>query len=68
MLESLRKDVECLLGELKQEYSILKYGSRFNYLALMDNIFLTCCATDNQRKVLAGLKPKIQLKLASLVC
>jgi hypothetical protein len=33
MLESLRKDVECLFGELKQEFGILKYGSRFNNLA-----------------------------------
>ena len=55
MLESLRKDVECLFGELKQEFGILKYGSRFNDLALMDNIFLTCCAIHNQRKVLAEM-------------
>ena len=41
MLESLRKDVEKLFGELKQEFAILKYGSRFNDMALMDNIFLT---------------------------
>ena len=55
MLESLRKDVECLFGELKQEFAILKYGSRFNDLSLMDNIFLTCCAIHNQRKVIAGM-------------
>lgn len=55
MVESLRKDVECLFGELKQEFAILKYGSRFNSLTLMDNIFLTCCAIHNQRKVIAGL-------------
>ena len=55
MLESLRKDVEKLFGELKQEFAILKYGSRFNSLTLMDNIFLTCCAIHNQRKILAGL-------------
>lgn len=55
MVESLRKDVECLFGELKQEFAILKYGSRFSSLTLMDNIFLTCCAIHNQRKVIAGL-------------
>ena len=55
MLESLRRDVECLFGELKQEFAVLKYGTRFNDLALMDNIFLTCCAIHNQRKTLAGL-------------
>ena len=55
MLESLRKDVEKLFGEMKQEFAILKYGSRFKSLALMDNIFLTCCAIHNQRKMLSGL-------------
>ena len=55
MLESLRRDVECLFGELKQEFAVLKYGTRFNDLALMDNKFLTCCAIHNQRKTLAGL-------------
>jgi Plant transposon protein len=44
MLESLRKDIECLFGQMKQEFAILKYDSRFNSLELMDNIFLTCCA------------------------
>ena len=55
MLESLRKDIECLFGQMKQEFAILKYGSRFNSLELMDDIFLTCCAIHNQRKMLAGL-------------
>jgi DDE superfamily endonuclease len=32
MLESLRKDIECLFGQMKQEFAILKYGSRFNSL------------------------------------
>jgi hypothetical protein len=55
MNESLRKDSECLFGELKQEFAILKYGSRFNSLELLDDIFLTCCAIHNQRKTIAGL-------------
>jgi Plant transposon protein len=54
MLESLRKDIECLFGQMKQEFAILQYGSRFNSLDLMDDIFLTCCAIHNQRKVIAG--------------
>jgi hypothetical protein len=54
MLESLRKDIECLFGQMKQEFAILKYGSRFNSLDLMDDIFLTCCAIHNQRKIIAG--------------
>ena len=55
MLESLRKDVEQLFRELKQEFAILKYGCRCNDMALMDNIFLMCCAIHNQRKVLARM-------------
>ena len=54
MLESLRKDIECLFGQMKQEFAILKYGSRFNSLELMDDIFLTCSAIHNQRKIIAG--------------
>jgi Plant transposon protein len=54
MLESLRKDIECLFGQMKQEFAILKYGSRFNSLELMDDIFLTCCAIHNQRKIISG--------------
>lgn len=55
MLESLRKDVECLFGEMKQEFAILKYGCRFSSFELIDNIFLTCCAIHNQRKMIGGL-------------
>lgn len=54
MNESLRKDVECLFGQMKQEFGILKYGSRFQSLDLIDDIFQTCCAIHNQRKTLAG--------------
>lgn len=55
MLESLRKDVECLFGEMKQEFAVLKYGCRFSSLDVVDDIFLTCCAIHNQRKIIAGL-------------
>jgi hypothetical protein len=49
MLESLRKDVECVFGLLKAMFAILKYGSRFPDQTLMDNIFKTCCTIYNQR-------------------
>jgi hypothetical protein len=32
ILESLRKDIECLFGQMKQESAILNDGSRFNML------------------------------------
>ena len=47
MAESLRKDIECLNGELKSGFGILKYGPRFGDLDLIDDIFLTCCALHN---------------------
>jgi hypothetical protein len=36
------------------QLSNIKYGIRFNSLDLMDDIFLTCCAIHNQRKIIAG--------------
>jgi hypothetical protein len=55
MLESLRKDIECVNGEVKQEFAILKYGPRFSDLDLVDSIFKTCMAMHNQRKRMYGL-------------
>ena len=49
MLESLRKDVECAFGILKQLFAILKYGARVTSMETMDHIFLTCCSIYNQR-------------------
>lgn len=54
MTESLRKDVECTFGILKQEFAILKYGTRFIDLQLVNYIFKTCCAIHNQRKIIKG--------------
>jgi len=49
MCESLRKDVECFFGVLKQMFAILKYGCRFQDQSVMDHVFLTCVAIYNQR-------------------
>lgn len=54
MLESLRKDVECVFGILKAMFAILKYGSRFPDQSLMDKIFKTCCTIYNQRILESG--------------
>ena len=48
MLESLRKDIECVFGAEKQMFAILKYGCRLN-IEVLDDVFLTCCAIYNQR-------------------
>ena len=39
MAESLRKDIECLNGELESGFGILKYGPRFGDLDLIDDIY-----------------------------
>lgn len=54
MVESLRKDVECTFGILKAIFAILKYGSRFTDMGVMDNIFKTCCTIYNQKLLARG--------------
>ena len=49
MCESLRKDIECTFGILKQMFAILKYGCRCSEQEQIDKVFLTCCALYNQR-------------------
>ena len=46
-LESLRKDVECTFGILKNRWRILKSGIRMHNTAVADNVWLTCCALHN---------------------
>ena len=54
MLESLRKDVECFFGILKQMFAILKYGCRVQDQNVMDDIFFTCVAIYNQLMIQRG--------------
>jgi len=46
-LESIRKNVECTFGILKQRWRILKTGIRIHSLEIADKIFKTCCALHN---------------------
>ena len=46
-LESMRKDVECTFGILKQRWRILKSGIRVHSIELADKIFKCCCALHN---------------------
>jgi len=57
MIESLRKDIECFFGILKQIFAILKYGCRLQNLDEVDNIFLACCAMYNEKLKTEGKKP-----------
>ena len=47
-LESMRKDVECTFGILKQRFSILRYGIRLGCIKHVDQIWLTCCSLRNK--------------------
>ena len=46
-LESMRKDVECTFGILKQRFAILRNGIRLGRIKYCDQIWLTCCAIHN---------------------
>ena len=47
-LESMRKDVECTFGILKQRFAILRYGVRLQSIEKCDQLYLTCCALHNR--------------------
>ena len=54
-LESMRKDVECTFGILKQRFSILRYGIRLGSIKHVDQIWLTCCSLHNKLLMIDGL-------------
>ena len=54
-LESMRKDVECTFGILKQRFSILRHGVRLSHIKNVDEIWLTCCALHNKLLIMDGL-------------
>lgn len=54
-LESVRKDVECFFGRLKQRFRILKGRILIQDKQKVDNIFLTCVALQNMLHEWDGL-------------
>jgi hypothetical protein len=54
-LESLRKDVECTFGILKNRWRILKTGIRMHNTKVADNVWLMCCALHNMLLNVDGL-------------
>src|SRR6056300_425717 len=47
MIESVRKDIECVFGILKKRFMILKYALRVHELETVGKIFRTCCILHN---------------------
>ena len=54
-LESIRKDIECTFGMLKQRFRMLKAGTRVHNINLIDNVFVTCCASHNRLLEIDGM-------------
>lgn len=46
MMESVRKDIECVFGRLKKRFGIL-HGYNKRSLVLLDSVMFTCCALHN---------------------
>jgi hypothetical protein len=47
MLESVRKDIECVFGILKKRFTILKVFNRMTKVHNIDDVFVTCCILHN---------------------
>ena len=47
MLESVRKDIECVFGILKKRFVILKAFNRMAKVQNIDDVFVTCCILHN---------------------
>ena len=47
MLESVRKDVECVFGILKKRYKMLKCGIRFRNMLDAEKLFVCCAVLHN---------------------
>ena len=54
-LESIRKDVECTFGIMKDRFFLLSYGLRFQSIVSCDQLWLTCCALHNMLLKTDGL-------------
>ena len=47
MIESVRKDIECVFGILKKRFAFLKVFNRMHSQKLIDCAFVTCCIIHN---------------------
>ena len=54
-LESMRKDVECTFGILKDRFPVLRYGVRLRSIEKCDQLYVTCCALHNRLLFIDGL-------------
>lgn len=55
MLESVRKDVDCFFGILKERFRTLKLSIPYNNKKDIDNVFFTCCILHNMLHTFDGM-------------
>jgi len=63
LLESLRKDVECVFGILKSRWTCLDKGFKYRDIDICGQIFLTCAVLHNMmlsEMVREGKPPRVQ--------
>jgi hypothetical protein len=46
-LESVQKDLECILGIFKKQWKVLNHGFKFCKMEQCKKIFITCCVLHN---------------------
>ena len=54
-VESMRKDIECTFGIMKQQFNILKHGIRLHKIANSNKVWSTCCSLHNMLLFIDGL-------------
>ena len=54
-IESMRKDIECTFGSLKQRFHVLKHGIRLHKIANSDKVWSTCVSLHNMLLFIDGL-------------
>ena len=54
-IESIRKDIECTFGILKQRFHVLKHGIRLQNIANSDKVWSTCCSLHNMLLFIDGM-------------
>ncbi len=47
IVESVQKDVECVFGILKEQWSCLQQGFKFGNINVCQHLFVACCVLHN---------------------
>ena len=61
----MRKDVECIFGILKGQFSILRYGLCFAKVEEYDKAWIMCCALHNMLLFVDSLHKNWENNLSS---